>query len=274
MNPGDLDLGIVSDELTLDFREAVSHALPWGITRYEIRCLKSGRIPAIDPVEWADVLACIRERGVTVTALSPGIFKHPLSARAELENELAVTLPRTIAMGRESGTSLIIVFGLKREVDEPASNYMVAVDLLRRAAALAEREGIRIAIENEPGFWCDTGENTRRIITDVGSPALGANWDPANAIGCTEVPYPDGYEAVKPVIMNVHVKDTVRGALVQCVPIGEGLIDWPGQLRALVRDGVVPHVTIETHCHPLIETSRRNVDTIHRLLSEQSPTTR
>ena len=127
-----------------------------------------------------------------------------------------------------------------------------------------------VAVENEPGFWCDSGANTARIMTQVNSPALRVNWDPANAIGTEEVPFPDGYQALKPWIANVHVKDTVRGALLQCVPVGEGKVDWPGQLQALVADQIVEHVTIETHCLPLVEKSRQNLETVRRLLGRES----
>ena len=69
-------------------------------------------------------------------------------------------------------------------------------------------------------------------------------------------------------ILNVHAKDTARGSLIQCVPIGEGAIDWEGQIRALVADAIVPHVTIETHCLPLVEQSAKNVRTLRALLGK------
>jgi sugar phosphate isomerase/epimerase len=141
---------------------------------------------------------------------------------------------------------------------------------MARAAEITGRAGVRIAIENEPGFWCDTGVNTRTLIRATGSLSLGANWDPCNAFGTDEVPYPAGYTAIKDVIVNVHVKDTARGALIQCVPVGEGAIDWQGQINALVQDRLVPHVTIETHCLPLVENSRRNVEVLRGMIDRAS----
>lgn len=263
-----LPLGIVSDEIATDFRTAVRHGLAWGITRYEIRCLTSGRIPDIAAEEWKDALAAIREHGLTVTALSPGIFKHSLANPGILDREVREALPRTIACAGECGARLIIVFGVQRRDGDTAADHERVVELLRRAADTAAHAGVKIAIENEPGFHCDTGAATRRIIDEVGSPALGANWDPCNAYGTDERPYPEGYDALKPVILNVHAKDTARGALIQCVPIGEGVIDWAGQIRALVADRIVPHVTIETHCLPLVEQSAKNVRTLHALMGD------
>jgi sugar phosphate isomerase/epimerase len=265
-----LELGIVSDEITPDFREAVRHALGWGIRKFEIRVLKSGRVPAVDPAEIDDVIATMKTHHVQVTALSPGIFKHSLARTAALEEEVLNTLPVTIALARRLGASMIIVFGFQREAGEPASRYQDAVAWMKRAAALAHREGMTLAIENEPGFWADTGANTHRLIKDVGSPALGANWDPCNAFGTTERPYPEGYEAIKDVIANVHIKDTTKGSLIQCVPVGDGVIDWKGQVRALMHDAIVSHATIETHCLPLVENSRKNVEVLRRYMEESA----
>jgi sugar phosphate isomerase/epimerase len=263
-----LALGIVSDEIATDFRTAVRHGLSWGISRYEIRCLVSGRVPDVNLTEWEDVVAAVREHGLTITAVSPGLLKHSLARFDELEREVREVLPRTIDCAEQCGAQLIIVFGVQRRMPESPGDHGRVVDLLRRAAETAALAGMKIAIENEPGFHCDTGAATRRIIDEAGSPALGANWDPCNAFGTDELPYPDGYAAVKSVILNVHAKDTARGSLIQCVPIGEGAIDWEGQIRALVADGIVPHVTIETHCLPLVEQSARNVRTLRALIEQ------
>jgi sugar phosphate isomerase/epimerase len=263
-----LAFGIVSDEIDPSFATAARHAAEWGITRFELRCLVSGRVPAVDPAELETLAEQVRRDHLQITALSPGIFKHPLSRADALEEELRVALPQTIALARRFGAPCIIAFGFHREAGEPPALEEKAVAYLRRAAEICGQSGVRLAVENEPGFWCDTGVQTRRIIDAAGSKWLGANWDACNAFGTTERPYPEGYEAIRPVITNVHVKDTLKGALIQCVPVGEGVIDWRGQIQAIARDRVVQHVTIETHCHPLVESSRKNVEALRRYLAE------
>jgi sugar phosphate isomerase/epimerase len=261
-------LGIVSDEVTPDFEEAVRHALPWGISIFELRVLKSGRIPAVEPMELRSIQTLVKNNGISISALSPGIFKSPLSETAKLEDELTSVLPRTLEMAQEFEASIVIVFGFQRSQAESASNFGRAAELMRRAAEKAQKLGVTLAIENEPGFWCDSGSNTAKLISAVDSPSLRANWDPCNGYGTAEVPYPDGYEAVKQYIANVHVKDTKEGSLIRCVAVGEGAIDWKGQIKAIVRERLVKHITIETHCLPLIEKSKQNVDTLNRYLTE------
>lgn len=263
-----INLGIVSDEVSTDFREAAHHARSWGISIFELRVVKSGRVPSVEKGELRDIQTLVKNEGLHVSALSPGIFKHPLSETVKLEEEVTTVLPRTLEMAGEFGAPLVIVFGFQRYQSEHPDNFQKAADLMRRAAEKAASVGITLAVENEPGFWCDSGSNTARLIAAVDSPGLRANWDPCNGYGTAETPYPVGYEAVKRYIANVHVKDTKQGSLIQCVPVGEGAVDWKGQIRALVRDQLVKHVTIETHCLPLVEKSKQNVETLNKYLED------
>jgi sugar phosphate isomerase/epimerase len=263
-----LELGIVSDEVSPDFNEAARFGSEWGISIFELRVLKTGRVPAVDQNELREVQALAKGGGLRITALSPGIFKLPLSQTAKLEEELATTLPKTLAQAHEFGATLVIAFGFQREQNEKPEQFSRAVDFMSRAAEKAGKEGIKIIIENEPGFWCDSGINTAKLIQTVNSPFLRANWDPCNGYGTTERPFPEGYEAIKQCVANVHAKDTKEGSLIRCVPVGEGALNWKGQLAALVRDQVVRHITIETHCLPLVEKSKQNVETLKNYLAE------
>jgi sugar phosphate isomerase/epimerase len=263
-----LEFGMVSDEVSPDFNEAARYGNEWGISIFELRVLRTGRIPSVDQSELREVQTLVKNNGLRVTALSPGIFKLPLSQTAKLEEELVTMLPKTLSLAREFGASLVIAFGFQREQNEKPEMFARAVDFMGRAAETAGKEGIKIIIENEPGFWCDSGANTAKLIQIVNSPYLRANWDPCNGYGTAERPFPEGYEAVKQYIANVHVKDTKEGSLIRCVPVGEGAVNWRGQLAALVRDRLVRHITIETHCLPLVEKSKQNVETLKTYLAE------
>jgi sugar phosphate isomerase/epimerase len=263
-----LELGIVTDEISSDLPTALEYAEQWNIRNLEIRCVSSGRVPYISDYDRELLFAVATDGRFSITALSPGIFKFPLSKIEELRNELETTLPATIGLAKELGCGMIIVFGFQKDEHASDTDFTTAVEIMKQAAALAEKAHIIIAVENEPGFWCDTGSSTARLLSAVDSPALQANWDPANAFGTDERPFPEGYKALKPHIVNVHAKDTLKGSLIECVPVGEGLIDWKGQIVALEKDRVVGHITIETHCHPLIERSLKNVQRLREYFAE------
>ncbi len=262
-----MEIGFVTDEISPDPAEAIRIGSSWGIRSYELRCIGANRVPHIPKEDVSVLMHLMREYPVRITALSPGTFKTPLNGKSELRKELSEVLPRTFEMAHSLGTSMVIVFGFQKTGEEGPEMRGDVVDLFMKAAEAARRSDIVLAVENEPGFWCDTGERTAAIIADVGSPNFKANWDPANAVGTDEVPFPDGYSALKPYIVNVHVKDTDSHALSRCVPVGKGLVDWEGQIGALVRDKTVGHVTIETHVLPLVENSWENLNMVRSYLS-------
>jgi sugar phosphate isomerase/epimerase len=76
------------------------------------------------------------------------------------------------------------------------------------------------------------------------------NWDPGNAAALGTTPYPDGYRLL-PIerIGHCHAKDVVRpaGKKYEWAPVGAGVVDWPGQLRAMAKDGYHYAVCLETH---------------------------
>ncbi len=261
-----MEIAIVSDEIVPEFREAVRYGTDWGIRKYELRTLTSGRVPGLNQIDVQQVLDGIRLDGIEITALSPGIFKVPLAQRKEIRRELDTILPQTIEIARKFGTGKIIIFGFKREQNEPDGNVAAVVEYLEEAAGIASSSGTSLLVENEPGYWCGSGKTTSEILRKVSDAPIKSNWDPCNAFGEDENPYPDGYSAIKDFIAGVHVKDTVKGALVECVPVGEGLIDWEGQLRSLVAERRIDYVTVETHSLPLIEKSKRNVDVLRSML--------
>lgn len=260
-------IGFVTDELSPDVNTAIETGLAWGIHDFELRMIGEHRVPHISPKIVEEILKLQERHGFRITALSPGVFKGTIQDQSVLDREIEEVLPQTFGLAKLFGTGLVITFGIQRSSGDRPEGEEAVVEIFRRATRAAEREGLVLAVENEPGFWCDDGTHTAGILARVDSPALRANWDPANAVGTQEKPYPHGYLAIKNWIANVHVKDTRRSALLECVPVGEGVVDWEGQMKALLKDRPVDHVTIETHCVPLLEKSRQNLQVVKKLLS-------
>lgn len=262
-----LELGIVSDEISLNFEEAFRYASAWGIRLFELRNLLSGRVPFVEASEIRSIESILKNEDVQVTAISPGLFKAPMSQRKVLDADLRENLPRALELAERLDVKKVILFGFLLETGKQPSKNSKCGEYLQIASEMAADYGCEILVENEHGFLCDSGSNTARMLIEIDMPNLKVNWDPCNAYLCDEA-LSTGYERVKFLLGNVHVKDTRAGSHVECVPVGEGAIDWKGQLRALMEDEMIGHVTIETHCQPLVEQSKKNVDTIRRLQDE------
>ncbi len=263
-------LAIVSDEISKDFRKAVEYGIEWGITDYEIRTLTTGRVPYVANDEINLVKEIVKENDLNISAVSPGLFKIALNEEEQLKHQIEENIYESFRLADRLGTKNVIIFGFKRYEREPQSNYIQVIHILKRMASLAERYGFQLLLENEPGFWADSGVSTAKILDDIDSKNLKANWDPANAAAAGEIPYPYGYLAIRKHIRSIHVKDfrkTVDNDQ-EYVVVGDGVVDWQGQFRAVMHGVYINYITIETHCKPLINNSHRNIIKIIDMLED------
>ena len=158
-------------------------------------------------------------------------------------------LERALELARTFTTDRVRCFDFWR-LEDPALYRAGMDDKLREAARKAGRRKVTLVLENEYACNTATGGEAARTLDAVRSPYLKLTWDPGNAAFRGETPYPDGYARLpKDRIGHVHCKDVVRKPDGTCewAAMGQGLIDFVGQFRALRRDGYRNAVTLETH---------------------------
>lgn len=284
-----MKISIVSDEISADFETAVELGVGWGVRDFELRGVGENRVPFLTGYQKQRVREVIAQYDVNVFALSPGLFKFPYvaderpyfpvsaidaelfagwkSARDRMAYHLEEMLPASIEYARELGISLILSFGFSRGGLPPGDPPEEVLTSLHEAAEMVGAAGMELAIEVEAGFWADTGQRTAAIINTINHPALTVNWDPGNAIEAGDMPYPNGYEAVRELVRHVHFKDAT------CLPDGhyqyaiEGDIDWAGQIEALRRDGYDGFISVETHMTPKVQSARAVLERLQSLLA-------
>jgi sugar phosphate isomerase/epimerase len=286
-----MKISIVTDEISADFETAVELGVGWGVRHFELRGVGESRVPLLSDYQKDKVRATLERYDAQVVALSPGLFKFPYvpderprfpvtaidtglfarwkSARDQIQYHLEELLPATIDYARTLGASLILTFGFNRGGSPPGTPPDEVLQIFRRAAEMVGAAGMQMAIEVEAGFWADTGVRTAAIVAAVDHPALGINWDPGNAIETGEVPYPDGYEAIRSLVRHVHFKDAVRqpdGGYRYAV---EGDIDWAGQIQALRDDGYDGFISVEPHMAPKVQSAKAVFQRLQALLAQR-----
>lgn len=266
-----MKISLVTDEISQDFETAIELAYSWGIRNFEIRGASRKRVPDISHEEERRIIQTIKNYNVNITAISPGLFKIPFDWE-KIKNHLQVVLPESLRLAEKLGTNMILIFGIVKQKGERREKVVSKIaDILGEAAEKAQKKGIILALENEDVCWADTGKNTAQIIKMVNSPYLRINWDPTNAFGLGEKPYPDGYDYIKDYIANVHAKDALiddETNLKRYVVLGEGSIDWDSQIKVLERDKYKGHLCIETHTGPRVKSSYRCYQWLKGTLNE------
>jgi sugar phosphate isomerase/epimerase len=291
-----MKLSILTDEISADPETAIELARAWGVDGIELRGIGEQRYPNVSHFWRARVPELVRESGLPVAALSPGLFKIPYphtpapetrilrwedamvfgrysSADALVRSHLEELLPATIEAAKELGARIIVCFSFDRGHEVPADAPVpdAVVDVLREAARKVGEAGLTLAVEAEHICWGDTGMRTADLVRRVGHPALGINWDPANAYRAGEDhPYPKGYAAVRDLVRHVHYKDAATDARTGVRSfVFDGVVDWAGQISALKRDGYQGYVSVETHVRPKVESARRSVERLRALIESE-----
>ena len=255
-----MEFGIVTDELSQDPREAIEAALEWGMRKFELRNVRGTRFPRFQD-DTLDELAAMREEyDIEFTAVSPGFLKCHVEDEDHIAYALGEGLDITMDFMEGCDVPLMICFGLELDTGTDAQ----AVELLQRLAdRMAERD-LGAAVENETHCKFNTPSRIDDLLRRVGRPNLGANWDLGNLKEGAVEGFPQGYELVRPWILNVHAKDVaiLDDGTTEWRPVGEGVCNWPGQIQALVQDDIVDHVTIENHCGPAMDVGLQNLRTL------------
>jgi sugar phosphate isomerase/epimerase len=141
--------------------------------------------------------------------------------------EMVAGIPKAKAIGadvmRVVGSSLMF----RHEPHGPQIKALV--DMFKKAVKVAEDAGVKMAVENHIDF---TGDEILQLLSEVGSPNFGLNFDTGNFLRLLDDPIAS-MEKLAPHVMATHVKDLMPDKKARPtdwhffagVPVGEGLID-------------------------------------------------
>ena len=255
-------LGVITDEISQDLDQALEFIASYSLSYCELRSIGGKNIMSMSQPELERAKQLIDKHHFHVSDIGSPIYKWDLpeipalptrerdTFRAQFtEQDAEEVLNKSFQIARLFGTENVRIFSYWRVAD-PDKAYPHVVKRLRKAAELAAQNKIFLVLENEPSCNVATGKELGRMLRDINSPWLRGNWDPANSVDLYEVPYPDGYNLVRGLFRHMHIKDLVRDpktGKTHYVPVGKGVVDFPGQFRALIKDGYQGTMSLETH---------------------------
>ena len=271
-------LSLVAEETGHDLESTLRFARQLGISEIDLGTLWGERIDRVPQATLLRAKDLLDRYEIKVRVVAPETFKTvllrdvPLGHIAEephFQEHLAL-LRAQLAVARFLEATFARVYSFRREgmagLGNPSPRSpqggtfpeemqeRVAFGLAL-ACREAERAQIPLALENVRSCWGNSGHNTGLVLRRVNSPWLTCIWDPANGyVSGEEDACSEGYQAVKPFVSHVHLKDAVvldeRTGLTQWERIGDGDVGLDLQLAALADDGYEGCVSIETHWSP------------------------
>lgn len=238
-------LSAFADEISADLDEQIAVLQSERIQYIDLRSVWGTNVLDLSDQQIAEVKHTLDTQRIKVAAIGSPIGKVPLDSSFE---EHLQRLERSITVAHALDTSFIRIFSFyppeSREVDSATYRNEV-IKRLREMTARARVAGVFLIHENEKGIYGDTIAHCVDLLENVHDEHFQAVLDPANFLQCAQIPYPDAYNAVKPWITYMHVKD-VRADGTLAVA-GEGAANWPALLQRLRQDGYDGFFALEPH---------------------------
>jgi sugar phosphate isomerase/epimerase len=133
---------------------------------------------------------------------------------------------------------------------EPGRSWSAALRLfvenLKPVAAHAEKEGVLLLIEPEPGLLIETADQFLELMQHLDSPAVGLNFDIGHFYCVGDDPAPTVHRLARH-IRHLHLEDIAATRVHHHLIPGEGAIDFGAIFRALAQIDYRGWVTIELY---------------------------
>jgi len=268
-------IAITTNEISQDFVTAVELGTSWGIRHFELKRVLNSRVPDVDEGYVKRMQDELKRFDADVVSVSPGLFLGVEVGTEKAREQAGDLVDRSIPFAELFDVRILVCFGFARPEgvgrDEPAPQEVI--DVLGGVAARVAAAGMTVVIENDPNSWTNTGDNIADVLHRVGATNLGLNWDPGNYATMGLDPFPDAYGQVADSVMHLHVKDVVAIGAQDPMghhwrTVGEGAIDWAGQIRALAQADYQGYLVIETHHGPFVAKSHQNCVELKEMISE------
>jgi L-ribulose-5-phosphate 3-epimerase len=250
--------GVITDEISEDLEHALAVCRDLGIREIELRSVWNTSIVELPDDELRRVEALLREGGFATCGIASPFLKCHLSgdgeaagrthsASASTREEQWDVLARSLEVADRLNAPFVRAFSFWR-VEDPSSVRDEILETLVEATSRVAAAGKLLGLENEHACNIATGKEAAWYLDRIPDRTLGLIWDPGNIAALGVQPTADEFRAVEGRIHHVHLKDAVSldeadGFTV----LGDGVVDWPLQLRLLAGAGYDGVLSLETH---------------------------
>ncbi len=246
-------LSAFADEISADLNEQIEVIRSEHIHYIDLRGAWNTNVLDLTDQQVTEIKQRLDAQGIGVSAIASPIGKTPIDTPFE---EHLQRFQRAIELAQFFHTPFIRIFsfyspisegkgiGGKESVD-PAIWRNEVLRRLRELTRLARNANLVLLHENEKDIYGDTIARCIDLLQNINDPHFQAIFDPANFIQCGQTPYPDAYQAMRPWLRYMHVKDALADGTV--VAAGGGMARWLETLQQLHADSYDGFFSLEPH---------------------------
>ncbi|HXL35826.1 MAG TPA: TIM barrel protein [Ktedonobacteraceae bacterium] len=248
-----IHLSAFADEISADLNEQIEVIRSEHIHYIDLRGAWNTNVLDLTDQQVTEIKQRLDAQGIGVSAIASPIGKTPIDTPFE---EHLQRFQRAIELAQFFHTPFIRIFsfyspisegkgiGGKESVD-PAIWRNEVLRRLRELTRLARNANLVLLHENEKDIYGDTIARCIDLLQNINDPHFQAIFDPANFIQCGQTPYPDAYQAMRPWLRYMHVKDALADGTV--VAAGGGMARWLETLQQLHADSYDGFFSLEPH---------------------------
>ena len=242
-------LSAFADEISTDLNEQIEVLQSENIHFIDLRGVWNTNVLDLTDQQIGEIKQTLDANGIGVSAIASPIGKIPIDASFE---EHLQRFRRATELAQFFETPYIRIFSFYPPVSEdkahssdPSSWRNEVLRRLGEMTSLIRDTNIILLHENEKDLYGDTIARCIELLQTINDSHFQAIFDPANFIQCEQKPYPDAYEALRPWLRYMHVKDALADGTV--VAAGEGKAHWREILQQLHAVGYDGFFSLEPH---------------------------
>ena len=180
---------------------------------------------------------------------------------------------RSLTLARELGAACITTEpgGPVEPGDSWSAALELFVEMLKPVAEHAEKEGVLLLIEPEPGLLIETADQFLELMEQVDSPAIGLNFDIGHFYCVGDEPAPTVHR-LAPYTRHFHLEDIAATRVHHHLIPGEGAIDFAATFDAIRQIDYKGWITIELY--PYVDNpdaaARTALERVRKILSSNA----
>ncbi len=280
MAPPRLALAVIGDEIGPSLPEMISFCAEHGVGRLDMRTVDGRNLLSMTLAEVETVGNALASAGLKVPTVVSPLLKWPAPDKATSKGPVDFAFDPTQCPQKDVlahafdiaavlGASRIRVFSHLRHPGFAPRDLQRPID---RLLELAARHDAIVELENEPVCNLGSVAELARFFTALADPPgrLQPLVDIGNSYAMGAPPAENDIAALAPRVDMIHLKDRDLAAR-RTVPLGDGNIPWPDELKRLLTYAEAPEViaSIETHCpHDGRNATARSVQALRRIAGE------
>ena len=257
-------IGVLLDSFRTNWKDALKLAAKTGVTGIQVYATNGELAPEnMSPEKCREFLDAVKSNGLTISAICGDLgqgFSHK-----EKNPELIEKSIRILELAKMLETDVVTTHIGVVPADSSCEKYQIMQEACGKLAAYADKLEAHFAIETGP----ETAVTLKGFLDGLHSTGVAVNLDPANFVMVTGDDPVKAVYTLKDYIVHTHAKDGVKlldgdpmviygeaapGSVEDAireakyfeeVPLGEGSVDSPVNLKALDEMGYHGFLTIE-----------------------------